>query len=89
MKANIISWFAHAGITILCGLVGLLFGNVLVGLTFGVAFYLGREVAQHERKTKGCVARGFMFWDWSLDAKMDLLLPVLAAVLMLVIVDLT
>jgi len=83
MKTNILSWLAHAGITAVAGLIGLLLGNLYVGLAAGVFFYLGREVAQHERKERGTnPARGFMFWRWSLDAQLDLLFPVIAAVLL-------
>jgi len=84
MKSDILSWFAHAGITALLGLIGLLLGNLYIGLAAGVFFYLGREVAQHERKTRGCFARGFMIWQWSLDAKMDLLFPVIAAIILVI-----
>ena len=84
MKSDILSWFAHAGVTLVFGLIGLILGNVLVGLTFGVAFYLGREVAQHERKERGTnPLRGFYVQNWSLDARMDLLFPVVTAIIML------
>lgn len=44
---------------------------------FPVGFYLGREVAQHERKA-GVPPwwSGFRFTDWSMDAKLDLIVPV-------------
>ena len=85
-ESDVISWFAHAGITAVAGCVGLLLGNLYAGLAAGVFFYLGREVAQHERKERGDnPARGFFVQNWSLDAKMDLLFPILAAIAMLLI----
>ena len=83
-RADIISWFAHAGITLIFGLIGLILGNIYAGLAFGVAFYLGREVAQHERKERGSSPlRGFYIANWSLDARMDLLFPIVTAIIML------
>jgi hypothetical protein len=83
MRANILSWFAHAVITALAGVIGLMIGNLYAGLAAGVFFYLGREVAQHERKEKGTHPfRGFYVRNWSLDAKMDLLFPVGAAIIL-------
>jgi hypothetical protein len=85
-KSDVISWFAHAGITAVAGCVGLLFGNLYAGLAAGVFFYLGREVAQHERKERGDnPLRGFFVQNWSLDAKMDLLFPVGAAIILAII----
>ena len=84
MRSDVISWFAHAGITLICGVIGLVLGNLYAGLAFGVAFYLGREVAQHERKERGThPLRGFYVQNWSLDARMDLLFPVVTAIIML------
>ena len=86
MKSDILSWFAHAGITLICGLIGLILGNLYAGLAFGVAFYLGREVAQHERKERGThPLRGFYVQNWSLDARMDLLFPVVTAITLAII----
>ena len=88
MKSSVVSWLAHAGITILAGVIGLVvFGSLTSGLTLGVGFYLGREVAQHERKERGSnPLRGFYIWNWSLDAKMDLLFPLISSVLIAVLV---
>lgn len=86
MKADIISWFAHAGITLVCGLIGLILGNLYAGLAFGVAFYLGREVAQHERKERGThPLRGFYVQNWSFDAMMDLAFPVVTAIILAIV----
>jgi hypothetical protein len=89
MKSDLKSWFAHAGITVLAGVIGLVaFGSLIVGLTLGVGFYLGREVAQHERKERGSnPLRGFYVWNWSLDAKMDLLFPLISSVLLVLLVN--
>jgi hypothetical protein len=85
-ESDVISWLAHAGITAVTGLIGLLLGNLYAGLAAGVFFYLGREVAQHERKERGChPLRGFFVQNWSLDAKMDLLFPVGAATILAII----
>jgi hypothetical protein len=86
MKSNILSWLSHAGITGLLGLIGLLLGNLYIGLAAGVFFYLGREVAQHERKERGTnPVRGFYVWNWSVDALMDLIFPILTASFLLVL----
>lgn len=86
MRSDVISWFAHAGITLIFGLIGLIIGNLYAGLAFGVAFYLGREVAQHERKERGSSPlRGFYIANWSLDAKMDLAFPVVAAIILVIV----
>ena len=89
IKSNIVSWFAHAGITIFAGIIGLIvFGSLTSGLVLGVGFYLGREVSQHERKEKGSnPLKGFYVWNWSLDAKMDLLFPLIFSILLVVLVN--
>ena len=66
---------------ILCGIVcpslettiPIIFGSLL-----GIGFYLGREVAQNEAKL-GTPPwwSGFQFWKWSLDSKLDFVLPLL------------
>lgn len=84
-----ISNFAHAALALgfqavvaicaaLLGLgdVGLCFA---VGALFAVGFYFGREVAQHERKA-GTPPwwSGFRISEWSRDALLDFLFPVVA-----------
>ena len=61
------------------------FGHLGIGIAVGLAFYLGREVAQHERKERGTnPLRGFYVWNWSLDSKLDMAFPIGVAVLTLV-----
>lgn len=80
--------FAHAAlaacfqgvialIVILCGFDA--FTAEVCGGLFAVGFYFGREVAQAERKA-GTPPwwSGFDVRKWSLDAKLDLLFPVIA-----------
>lgn len=74
----ILTALSHALVAILISLIGLFTGNLLVGIGVALGFYLGREVAQHERKTQGSSFRGLFFWEWSTDAKLDLLFPVIA-----------
>lgn len=78
---------SHALITALCGLVGLWFGSLNIGLALGLGFYFGREVAQHERKTRGTAIRGLFFWNWSLDAQLDMLFPLLSAIGLFMILE--
>jgi len=79
----VLTALSHALITALLGLIGWLCGYMDIGLAIGLAFYLGREVAQHERKESGTnPIRGFYVLNWSLDAKLDLLLPILATILL-------
>ena len=69
----------HALIAAIVSVVGWLVGSLPVGIAVAVSFYLGREVAQHERKTPdNDPMRGFYFWRWSTDAKLDLLFPAVA-----------
>ena len=65
-------------------ILGILTGNFWLGMAFGSGFFLGREVAQREYKlTKGESVKGLKPWDgfdiinWRLDAKLDLVFPVL------------
>ena len=81
----VLSSLSHAAVTILCGLLGLYFGSMAIGLTFALGFYFGREVAQQERKTSGVAIRGLFFWNWSLDAQLDMLFPLMAAILLYLI----
>jgi hypothetical protein len=55
-----------------------LLSAVVMGGLFAVGFYFGREVAQTERKA-GTPPwwSGFDGRKWSLDAKLDLLFPVI------------
>lgn len=80
--------FAHAGLSLLfqsvttliayfCGLsiadASCLGGSVAIG------FYIGREVTQAERKAGGNPWWvGFDVRRWTLDAKLDLLFPIVA-----------
>ncbi len=84
----------HAVLALLAqAAIGLPTGNWWVGAAFGGAFYLGREVAQHEahqlRTSYSERAslfdgegmpwyEGFKAWRWSTDAKLDLIFPAVA-----------
>lgn len=83
-----LSNFAHAGLALvfqlITALIATAFGAELfeasvIGALLVVGFYLGREVAQAERKA-GTPPwwSGFDARKWSLDAKLDLLFPVIA-----------
>ena len=75
----LITALSHALISIIIALIGLFFGNIEIGIAIALSFYLGREVAQHERKTPGTnPLRGFYFWNWSLDSGLDIVLPIIA-----------
>jgi hypothetical protein len=78
--------FEHALFAILMQAVfGLFLGEWWLGAAFGSAFFLGREHSQREyhiTKT-GNVGdlnplSAFDFWNWSKDAKLDLIFPVVA-----------
>ena len=80
--------FAHAGLALLAQMMTALMATalgadllsaVVMGGLFAVGFYFGREVAQAERKA-GTPPwwSGFDVRKWSLDAKLDLLFPVIA-----------
>lgn len=82
-----LSNFAHAGLALvfqlITALIATAFGAELfeasvIGALLAVGFYLGREVAQAERKA-GTPPwwSGFDVRKWSLDAKLDLLFPVI------------
>jgi hypothetical protein len=78
----VLTALSHGLITALLGLIGWAFGHLDIGLTAGLAFYLGREVAQHERKESGTnPLRGFYVWRWNLDAKLDMLVPIVVVLL--------
>ena len=79
--------FAHAGLALLAQMMTALMATalgadllsaVVMGGLFTVGFYFGREVAQAERKA-GTPPwwSGFDVRKWSLDAKLDLLFPVI------------
>lgn len=79
--------FAHAGLALLAQMMTALMAialgadllsAVVMGGLFAVGFYFGREVAQAERKA-GTPPwwSGFDVRKWSLDAKLDLLFPVI------------
>lgn len=65
--------------------LGWVTGNFWLGMVLGSAFFLGREVAQREHKlARGASVKtlkpwaGFDIHNWHLDAKLDLLFPVVA-----------
>ena len=79
--------FAHAGLALLAQMMTALMATalgadllsaVVMGGLFAVGFYFGGEVAQAERKA-GTPPwwSGFDGRKWSLDAKLDLLFPVI------------
>ena len=75
--------FTHAGIAVaLCLLVAGLSGNVLAGALFAIGVFVGREHAQREYKignpSKLNGYEALDIWRWNLDAKLDLLFPVIA-----------
>lgn len=95
---QISSSILHAGLVIICQIFFMLFCEIFLntispvlaiifGSLFGVGFYFGREVAQHERKV-GTPPwySGFKIWEWSLDSKLDLLFPLIVGILMPIII---
>jgi len=83
----VLTALSHALVTIALGLIGWVLGSLNLGLVFGLGFYFGREVAQHERKTRGTAIRGLFFWNWSLDAQLDMLFPILSAIGLFMILE--
>ena len=79
--------FEHAGYAALMQLViGLIFGDWFAGACFGIAFFLGREHAQAQDKLGYNFKTTFQAFDvrkWSLDAKLDLLLPATTVLIIL------
>ena len=81
-----ISNFAHAGLALvfqfLIGLVFYLLGfefALIFGALFSIGFYLGREVAQYERKAGGKPWYvGFEIWNWTKDGVLDFVFPTVA-----------
>lgn len=62
-------------------LIALITGDWLAGSCFGFAFFLGREHAQAQAKlgyTFKTTFAAFNVLNWSLDAKLDLLFPIIA-----------
>ena len=71
--------FEHAGYALLMQLgIWVISGSWLAGACFGIAFFLGREHAQFQNKYGANEFASFNFTKWSLDAKLDLLFPVVA-----------
>lgn len=75
--------FEHLGIALVLQVVlGLLTGNWWIGAAFSIGIFCGREHAQREYKigdpSKLVGYEALDFWSWSLDSKLDLLLPVIA-----------
>lgn len=71
--------FEHAGYALLMQIgIWLISGNLFAGACFGIAFFLGREHAQFQNKYNAGDFASFNFTKWSLDAKLDLLFPVIA-----------
>jgi len=73
--------FEHAGYSLLM-LIGtyLVTKNPTAGVAFGIAFFLGREHAQAQRNYHLGDFEAFAFWNWSLDAQLDLLFPVVTCI---------
>ena len=84
--------FEHAGFALVMQAVFILLGVFVfhdistlawIGAAFVSAFFLGREHAQREYKigdpSKLIGYEAFDIWRWKLDAKLDLLLPVVAS----------
>ncbi|RYH63535.1 MAG: hypothetical protein EON54_07975 [Alcaligenaceae bacterium] len=59
-----------------------------VGAAFAAGFFISREHAQREYKigdpSKLMPWEAFDIWNWSLDAKLDLIFPVVGVLLVLV-----
>lgn len=83
--------FEHAGYALLMQLViGLIFGDWFAGACFGIAFFLGREHAQVQHELGYSFKTTFQAFDlrrWSLDARLDLLFPTVAVLVVFVIVS--
>jgi hypothetical protein len=62
--------------------IGLSSGNWWAGAAFGAAFFLGREHAQAQRAYQLGDFRAFDFRLWSLDARFDLLCPVVGVLVL-------
>jgi hypothetical protein len=75
--------FEHAFVALIFTLIGWVLGSVEVGAAFTIGVFAGREHAQREYRigdpSKLIGYEALDFWRWSLDAKLDLLFPVLTA----------
>ena len=88
--------FAHAILALSCQLIVVLtigiftsyslFDASVMGGLLAIGFYLGREVAQHERKV-GTPPwwSGFKIKDWSKDAVLDFVTPTIACTLVCIV----
>lgn len=83
--------FEHLGIAIVFTLIGAAFGYAWIGAAFAIGIFVGREHAQREYKignpSKLVGYEALDFWRWSLDAKLDLLFPVVAAISVACVVE--
>lgn len=72
--------------------IGLLTNNWWAGMAAGSALFIGREHAQREFEiSKPHLLKGyeaFDVWRWSLDAKLDALLPIVATTALALMVTL-
>ena len=79
---NIFKSFTHGLVSAALIAAGHALGSATLGATTAMAFYAGREVAQHEARNIGQTAfRGFKVWNWSAQTWADLAFPVLAIAL--------
>lgn len=64
-------------------------GSMLAGFCAGIAFFVGREHAQFEYKIGGPGSlkpwEGFQVWKWSTDAILDVVFPVIAVSLVMLV----
>jgi hypothetical protein len=68
--------------------IGLIFGDWFAGACFGIAFFVGREHAQAQDKFGYTLKAAFQAFDvrkWSRDAQLDLLFPVIACCIIMLI----
>lgn len=74
--------FEHLFVALLIQLIGwILFGDWIIGAVFASGIFIGREHAQREYKigdpSKLIGYEALDFWNWSRDALLDLLFPVI------------
>ena len=77
--------FAHAFLAIIFTvIIYLLFGNPWIGTAFAIGVFAGREHTHREFEiSKPHLLWGHEaldFWRWSLDNKLDLIFPTIAAI---------